>query len=284
MGAVLGSALAAGSADLSDPQQIEARLGPDGLPAAASLPAGRRRAATALADALLEQLVGGGVDLRRLAGHWVEWRKEDGTDVDPLLALALDHLRDFDAPVEALPRPGIAAIAAALPAALAAASPQSMVAGAFHVARLLDPSEEAALATVSVVVAASRFLEGSRDFLPDVVEVLRANDAPPLLLDAVRTIPRDPRTVPPLPRGATPSPIESVTWLLWTAHHRPRGLDALAAMAIAGGISPTIGAALGALMGARDAITVWPAAWLAAGGEEATLRAVVARRLGAGSA
>lgn len=282
VGAVIGAALAAGTADLLDPQAIQARLSPDGLPPALGLPAGRRRAATALADALLEQLVGGGVDLRRLAGHWVEWWQEDGSDTDPLLALALDHLRAFDAPVELLPAPGIAAMAAALPAALAAASPQSMIAGAFHVARLLDPSEEAALAAVSVVVAASCFLEGSRDFLHDVIAVLRANDAPAELLDAVRTIPRDPRTPPPLPRGATPLPAASVTWLLWTAHHRPRGLDALAAMAMAGGVSPTIGATLGALLGARDGLTIWPAAWLAAGGEETTLRAVLARRLGGG--
>ena len=281
VGAVLGAALAAGTADLLDPQAIQARLSADGLPEALPLPPGRRRAATALADALLEQLVGGGVDLRRLAGQWVEWWQEDGIETDPLLALALDHLREFEAPVALLPAPGIAAIAAALPAALAAASPQSMVAGAFHVARLLDPSEEAALAAVSVVVAASRFLGGSRDFLPDVIAVLRANDAPAELLDAVRAIPRDPRSSPPLPRGATPSPTASVTWLLWTAHHRPRGLDALAAMAMAGGVSPTIGATLGALLGARDGITIWPADWLAAGGEEVTLRAVLARRLGA---
>jgi hypothetical protein len=158
-----------------------------------------------------------------------------------------------------------------------------MIAGAFHVARLIDPSEESALAAVAIVVAASRLLEGHRDFLSDVMAVLRANGAAAELLEAVRTIPHDPRTAPPLPRGVTPAPAASVTWLLWTVHHRPRGLDALAAMAIAGGVSPIIGAALGALLGARDGITVWPAAWLAAGGEEVTLRAVLARRLGAPS-
>ena len=113
-----------------------------------------------------------------------------------------------------------------------------------------------------------------------MIAVLRANDAPDTLLDAVRVIPRDPGTPPPMPRGPTPSPTETVTWLLWTVHHRPRALDALSSMALAGGMAPEVGAALGALLGARDAITVWPAAWLAAGGEEATLRAVVARRLG----
>jgi ADP-ribosylglycohydrolase len=280
VGAVLGAALAARTADLTDPAAIREQIGPDGVPQALGAPVGHRRAATALADALLEQLVAGGVDLRQLALRWVAWQDDDGTDVDPLLDLALRHLREFDAPVEALPAPGVAAIAATLPAALTGASPQAMIAGAFHVARLLDPSEEAALAAVAVVVAASRFLEGSRDFLPDVVAMLRANDAPAGLLEAIRVIPRDPRTPPPLPQGATPSPTAAAAWLLWIAHHRPRALDALAAMALAGGISPHLGAALGALLGARDGITVWPAGWLAAGGEEATLRAVVARRIG----
>lgn len=282
VGAVIGAALAASTADVTDPQAIRARLGAEGVPVALAPPAGCRRAATALADALLEQLATGGVDLHRLAGRWVEWWAEDGSDADPLLALALDQLRDFDAPIAMLPAAGVAAIAAVLPSALAAASPQSMIAGAFHVSRLIDPSEEAALAAVAVVVAASRFLEGSRDFLPDVIAVLRANDAPAELLEAVRTIPRDPRAAPPLPRGAMPSPTASVTWLLWTAHHRPRGLDALAAMAMAGGVSPSLGAALGGLLGARDGVTGWPAAWLAAGGAEVTLRAALARRLGEG--
>lgn len=282
VGAVLGASLAASTASLNDAQAIRAQLGPDGLPAPRPTPEGHRRAATALADALLEQLVAGGVDLRQLALRWVAWQEDDGTDVDPLLGLALAHLREFDAPVQQLPAAGIAPIAAALPAALTGASPQAMIAGAFHVARLIDPSEESALAAVAVVVAASRFLEGSRDFLPDVIAVLRANEAPVTLLESLRVIPRDPRTAPPVPVGATPSPTAAVTWLLWTAHHRPRALDALAAMHLAGGVSPTLGAALGALLGARDGITIWPATWLAAGGEEATLRAVLARRLGGG--
>ncbi|MEO5800947.1 MAG: ADP-ribosylglycohydrolase family protein [Gemmatimonadales bacterium] len=281
VGAVLGSALAARTADLTDPQAIRERLGAALPPAPTPLPDGTRRAATALADALLEQLVAGGVDLRQLTRRWVDWRAAEGTDVDPLLARAFDHLRDFDAPIESLPRPGIAPLAAALPAALASSSPQAMIAGAFHVARLLDPSEESALATVAVVVAASRFLEGSRDFLPDVIAVLRANDAPTALLDAVRLIPRDPGTPPPTPLGETPSPTVALTWLLWTAHHRPRALDVLTTMTLHGGISSTIGAVLGALLGARDGLTIWPATWLEAGAEEITLRAALARRISA---
>ena len=60
---------------------------------------GRRHAATALADALLVELTSGGVDLRRLAGRWIDWERENGATGDPLLHLALEHLREFDAPV-----------------------------------------------------------------------------------------------------------------------------------------------------------------------------------------
>lgn len=280
VGAVLGGALAATTADLTDPQAIRERLGPEVTPHAQATGEGRRRAATALGDALLEQLLGGGVDLRALAHRWVAWHTAEGGEDDPLLDAALAHLRDFDAPIDLLPAAGLAPLAAALPAALAGASPQAMIAGAFHVARLLDPSEESGLAAVALVVAASRLLGGSRDFLPDVIAVLRANAAPEAMLDAVRTIPRDPRTAPPAPMGASPTPTAVLVWLLWQTHHRPRGLDVLAAMALSGGISPMVGSLLGALLGARDAITVWPASWLAAGGEEATVRAALARRLG----
>lgn len=277
-GAVLGAALAARTAGARDPEGVLARLGDAPLlPVAA--PAGRRRAATALADALLEELTGAGVDLRRLAGRWTDWWREDGLEASPALAAALDHLRDFDAPIETLPASGPAALAAALPAGLAGASPQGMIRGAFHVARLVDPGEEAGLASVAVVVAASRLLEGHRDFVADVIAALRVNDPPAPLLEAVRGIPRDPRTPPPLPRGVDPAPLTTLTWLLWVVHHRPRAVDILTDMVRGGGVAPEVGALAGALLGARDGIHVFPEAWLQEGGEDVVLRRALARRL-----
>ena len=242
-------------------------------------PPGRRRAATALADALMTELASGGVDLRRLAGRWIDWKQQDGFDCDPLLASALDHLRDYDAPIGELPGGSVAPLAAVLPAALASASPRAMIAGSFHVARLLDPHETTALAAMAVVLTASTFLEGRRDFTPDVVAALRANEADPELLEAVRVIPRDPRAEPPVPRGDMPDPVVAVTWLLWVTHHRSRGVALLRDASLLGGLSPAIGAVLGALIGARDGIERWPAEWLSAAGEEVALRKALAGRL-----
>ena len=241
--------------------------------------AGRRHAATALGDALLIELTSGGVDLRRLAGRWTDWQRDEGGAADPLLAMALDHLRDFDAPVAALPSGSIMAVAAALPAALASASPRAMIAGSFHVARMLDPHDTTALAAMATVLAASALLEGCRDFVPDVVAALRANEASAGLLEAVRTIPRDPRTPPPLPSGENPDPVAAVTWLLWQVYHRPRGFDVLHDLAHHGAIAPAIGAIAGALFGARDGLASWPEAWFNAAGEDVVLRRALAKRL-----
>lgn len=241
---------------------------------------GSRHAPTALADALLVELAGGGVDLRRLAGRWVDWQRVDGAGIDPILTLALHHLRDFDAPIADLPSGNVAALAAVLPAALASASPRAMIAGAFHVARLLDPLESTALGAMAIVLAAAAFMAGRRDFVPDVVAALRANDASAELIEAVRTIPRDPRTSPPVPIGANPGPPSVVTWVLWQAYHRPRGFDAMHELACAPDVSASVGALVGALFGARDGTESWPAEWLTRAGEDVVLRAVLARRLG----
>lgn len=266
VGAVVGAALTAS---------------PAGGGVVVAPPAGRQRAAIALADALLVELAGGGVDLRRLAGRWVEWHQADGLEADPLLDLALHHLGDFDAPIADLPGGSIAALAAVLPAALASASPRAMIAGSFHVARMLDPSDTTALAALGVVLAAAAFLEGRRDFIPDVVATLRANDASASLLDAIRNIPRDPQAEPPMPRGGAPDPVAAANWLLWVAHHRPRGVSLLRDVSLVGGLAPTLGAVLGALLGARDGIDDWPVAWIDGAGEDVVLRRAIARRLGA---
>lgn len=279
VGAVVGAALAARTASTRDPAAIRAQL-VEGEVIPLAPPAGRRRAAIALADELLVELTGGGVDLHRLAGRWMAWAEQDGFEADAVLVAALDHLREFDAPPTTLASGSVAALAAALPAALAGGSPRGMVAGAYHVARMLDPAETTALATVAVVVAAATLLEGRRDFVADVVAALRANDAPDPVLDAMRTIPRDPRTAPHVPRGDAPDLLAAVTWLLWTVYHRPRGVEVMREMAIGGGIAPTVGALVGALFGARDGIESWPEVWLNGAGEDVERRRMVAGRIG----
>lgn len=280
VGAPIGAALAARTADLTDPDAI--RTAVDGETGVIPLapPVGRRHAATALSDGLLEELVSGGVDLRRLAGRWVEWYADDGLGADPALIEGLVHLREFEAPPTAVSVHGPAPLAAVLPAALTARVPRTMLAGTSHTARLLDPDEATGLATVAVVVAASRLLQGSRDFMPDVLSVLRVNEAPSALLDRFLAIPREPRSAPPVPRGLLPSPVQVAVWALWLAHHRARSAEVLEAMVLGGGISPTVGAVVGSLLGARDGLGSWPAGWRTGAGEAVLLRTALATRLG----
>ena len=278
VGAVVGAALAASTADCLDLAAIRDRLTPSGQPQPIGALPGQRRAATALADGLLEELLAGGVDLHRLAQRWVVWWRTDGCDADSLLAAALDHLRDFDAPIAHLGFPGTAPIAATLPAAMASASPRAMIAGAFHVARLLDPSEEAGLAAVAVVVTAAGLLEGRRDVVPDVLSMLTANDAPEAMLTAVRDVSRRPERSRSS-RERPPHRLRRWPGCSGWSMYQPQSTDALTMMVLAGGVGSNTGAALGALLGARDGLAQWPEEWLAAAGEEVTLRSALARQL-----
>lgn len=277
VGAPIGAALAHRTAAIVDPVAIRAALGDVTVPLPP--PAGRRFSAIALGDALLEELISGGVDLRRLAARWTAWAASDGFGGGAALGQALDHLREFDAPADVLGTRGPAALAASLPAALAASSPRSMVSGAFHTARLLDPDPDSGLACVAVVLAASRFLQGNRDFLAEVLGLLRSNNAPPELFDQYAAIAREPRRIVVPPRGEDVSATAVALWVLRVSEHQPRSVQALEAMVAAGGVSATSGSVLGALLGARDGIEGWPAAWCDGAGEDVLLRTALAATL-----
>ncbi|HEY4101048.1 MAG TPA: ADP-ribosylglycohydrolase family protein [Gemmatimonadales bacterium] len=257
VGAAVGAALAAGSPP----------------------PPERSRAPIALADALLGELVGGGVDLRRMSRSWVTWYRSDGLDADPILAMALQHLEEFDAPTDQLPQPSAIAIAAALPAALAAASPRAMVSGTFHVARMLDPRPTTGLVATAIVVAAAALIDGQRDVLPEAVTFLRANDAPAPLVEQFRAVARDRHIPPPSPRGPHPDPATVATWVLGELDRHSRSVDLLHNLVDAG-VSSTAGAILGALAGARDGVASWPDRWLQGGGDDVSRRQKMASRLG----
>lgn len=282
VGAVIGASLAAATAGAASADDVRALVASGGT-RPAEPPAGRRRAPVALGDALIEELVSGGVDLRRLAQRWVAWHLADGLDAEPALVEALEHLAAFDAPRPSGGAPCTGAIAAALPAAMTASAPQAMIGGAFHVARLLDPGESTALAAVVAVVSASRLLAGHRDFIPDALAVLRANNASEDVVEAIARIPRDPRSPPARP-GHDATPIAAVSWALWIVHHRPRGVRALEEMVLSGGVPVSIGSVLGALIGARDGTRDWPREWITQAGEDAVLRRSLAARLAAPAA
>lgn len=277
-GAVIGAHLAARTRHAA-PEAIRVALEAGPLPLVP--PDGRREAAIALGDALLEELLGGGVDLHRLARRWITWWEADGLGADPALVEALTWLRETDAPAPTLATRGPAALAATLPAALASASPRAMTAGAFHAARLVDPDPGQCLAAVAMVVAAARLLDGTRDLIPELLALLRANRASTELYDRFAAIARDPRDEPPMPRGTTVAVVDAAVWALWQAQHRNRAVEALTAMVAAGDVNVTAGAVLGALLGARDGIDNWPIAWRDGAGEDVALRLALADRLGA---
>jgi hypothetical protein len=242
-------------------------------------PAGRRRAGLALGEELLVELASGGVDLHRLAGRWLAWRRADGFEADASLKLALDCLEQHDAPPDELPAPDPAALAAALPAAVANASPRAMLSGGFHVARMLDPDPATGLSAVALIVAAAALLEGRRDFIGDVLSAMRANDAPPDVFEALRAIPRDPARPVSHPAGSSPDPMALTTWTLWQAYHRQRTVEVLADLR-AGQASPIAGALLGALLGARDGVGAWSHEWLELDGPAVARRQEFARQIG----
>lgn len=215
-------------------------------------PAGRTAAPVALAEALVEEFRTGGVDLHRLAGRWTSWHRSDGFGADPVLVEALAHLEEYDAPADHLSHANAAALAAALPAAFASASPRAMMTGAFHVARLLDPDRATGLAAVQLVLAASLLIEGRRDVIGDVITAMRINQAPPAILDTLQRIAREPRVPPPLPSGSVPDPVAVAAWALWNVQHAPRGVEVLEDLTSRAVESPVVGAIAGALLGARD--------------------------------
>ncbi|MGH7658284.1 MAG: ADP-ribosylglycohydrolase family protein, partial [Gemmatimonadales bacterium] len=153
----------------------------------------------------------------------------------------------------------------ALPVALATlASPRNLVSGTWHVARLLHPEERCAWGAVAVNIALARFLLGHRDFVPDVIEALRMNEAPADLIEVVRQVPLRRREDLPVMREPAGHVLHTVEVALWFAWHEPKLERGLVWIANAGGDTDTNAAVAGALLGARDGEDAIPARWLAA--------------------
>ncbi len=140
---------------------------------------------------LAEELAREPVDLARVAKRWVEWSEDGAWGVGPSTASGFAHLAQWKAPPRALDLPPESAtLAATLPVALAAREARaSMVSGSYHVALLVHPDPVAAWCSVATVVAARQLLSGYRDILPDIIEVLDANDASDTVRSTLRRIP-----------------------------------------------------------------------------------------------
>ncbi|MFI5235171.1 MAG: ADP-ribosylglycohydrolase family protein [Gemmatimonadales bacterium] len=246
-------------------------------------PASPFAAGPALALLLADELLEPEVDLRRLADRWIRWLREDGRGIEAGSRAALEHIAEHDSPPGAMAGPVTAdALARALPVALATfRSPRNLVSGTWHTVALTHPDPRCAWGAVAVNVAAARFLSGYRDFISDVIEALRNNDAPAELLAAVRRVPVERREeIVANARDAAPV-VLCVEYALWAAYHEPALEPALLrSVAVDGGVE-SLAALAGGLLGARDGEGALPPAWVAALPRVPHLRAVAERLVGA---
>ncbi len=210
-----------------------------------------------LLEILARELAEGRTDLRQLADRWVGRYRLDPRAHDAETAGALEFIAAHAAPPPSGGR-GSAVLARVVPVALVAyRAPRTLVSATYHIAALTHPAAEAAWGAVAINVALGRLLLGRRDFVPDVLEALIANNAPERLLAAVRRVPLGRRAALPSPASADPDAVLGVELALGLAHHEPiaaRGFDWLREDG-----PSAAAAAAGALLGGRDGETAMPA-------------------------
>lgn len=240
---------------------------------------------TAMALILAEELLAGEVDLEHLARRWIVWMDADGRGVGDWTRTALNHIRTHGSPPSGTDgRATNGAIMRALPVALATrGSPRNLVAGTWHTAALTHPDDRCTWGAVAVNVAAAELLAGRRDFVADVIEVLRVNEAPAPLLAAVQRVPLERRADLPLLGEHAGDAVSCVEIALWAAWHEPTLEAALIWLANAGGDTDTNAAVAGGLLGARDGEAAIPDRWIAALPQVERLRSVGTRLVGGAS-
>ena len=202
----------------------------------------------ALALLLAEELLELEPDLRRIAERWIAWVRRDGRGLGPGTTDALEHLARYDAPRPAPPEvPEAGPLVRSIPIGIAAATqPRNLVSGTWHTIMLTHPDLSTAWSGVAVNIALSQLLQARRDFLPDVIEALLANDAAPAVLSAARRIPfvqRDELD------GGGHAAIACAEMALWTAHHESMIERAFSRFSAA---APDVAAVTAALLGARE--------------------------------
>ena len=217
----------------------------------------------ALARILAEALAAGRRDLRELAHRWVERVGTDPRGVDGETAAALAHLARHDEPPARAAGQGSDALVRCLPVALAAFdAPPTLVSATYHIAALTHPDPLVAWSAVAVNVVLARFLQGKRDFIPDVVEALRNNDVPDELLARVRRVPL-PASADSPAGPAMGSALGDTEAVLRLAYHEPLLERGLGGMAVSGPAAAARAGLAGALLGARDSSRAIPAGWTA---------------------
>jgi ADP-ribosyl-[dinitrogen reductase] hydrolase len=237
----------------------------------------------ALTLILGEELLEEDIDLRRLAHRWAEWAERDGRGIGLWTLKALRHIRTHDAPPSSTGgQAGNGVVSRCLPLALrAAGSPANLVSGTYHTAMLTHPDERCGWGAVAVNFAAACFLQGRRDFIGEVLEVLRNNSAPDELMQAVRRVPLEKQDELPVSGPSAGYVVHAVEIGLWFAYHEPNLERGLIWLANAGGDTDTNAAVAGGLMGARDGERAVPARWLEAIPDVSRIRHLADRLIGA---
>jgi ADP-ribosyl-[dinitrogen reductase] hydrolase len=238
----------------------------------------------ALSLILAEELVEPEIDLRRLAMRWVRWAEEDGRGIGNWTRLALRHISQHDAPPASTGgQAGNGTVSRCLPIALRTfRQPINLVSGTYHTAWLTHPDERCAWGAVAVNVAAGCFLSGRRDFIGDVLEVLRNNSAPDELSAAIRRVPLERREELPVAGPEAGYVVHAVEIALWFAYHEPDLERGVVWLVNAGGDTDTNAAVAGGLMGVRDGESAIPARWVAQLRDAARIRTLAHRLVGAG--
>jgi ADP-ribosyl-[dinitrogen reductase] hydrolase len=249
------------------------------------LAAGRLRArgpgpdgSLALMRILAEELAAGRHDLRTLAHRWVAQHAAAPQAIDPETGAALAHLARHDAPPSRAAGEGSDPLVRSIPVALAACdTPRTLVSATYHIVALTHPEPLVAWSAVAVNLALACFIRGQRDFVADVIEAMRANEVPDILLTAVRRVPLPPRAMPVDAAAVPGGALVDAEAALRLAYHEPllvRGLDELAAT---GPAAAGRAGLAGALLGARDGADALPLDWTSS--VERDLLGAVAARL-----
>jgi ADP-ribosyl-[dinitrogen reductase] hydrolase len=265
LGLAAGNTLGLPTEYLATPEAIRARF-PQGLTEVIrqDTPASPYDDDLALALIQAEALLEPEVDLERLARRWVEWRQTDGRGIGAWTRTALDHIATHHSPpAETGGSAGNGSLPRTIPVALATVnSPANLVSGSYHLAHLLHPDPRCAWGAVAVNVAIAWFLQGERDFIPEVLQALTSNAAPDELVAAVRRVPLEKRDALPVTGTGAGYVVHCVEIALWFAYHEPNVERGLVWLVNAGGDTGTNAAVAGALMGARDGEQSIPSRWL----------------------
>lgn len=237
----------------------------------------------AMAVDLARELLEPTPDLQRLTRRWVEWMEHDGRGIGGWTRTALAHIRIHGTPpADSGGQAGNGGMMRALPVALRFfRQPVNLIGATYHIAALTHPDPRCGWSAVAVNVAAACFLSGRRDFIGDVIEALRNNNAPVEVLEATRRIPVMRKGDLPILGGAAGYTVHCMQVALWAAYHEPEYEGAMVWLANAGGDTDTNAAVAGGLLGARDGEEAVPAAWTSQVAKVDELRSLAEQLVGA---